>query len=139
MNEPEIGQEINLIKNEEKRTVTVSNVAENMHQMGGTYPKHKIEAQSETGREMKLVLKDVSERPDERYFFPGETKEMSSAERYLYKWNILRQKGLPTAGSMRIVDKGTVAMGDMTADGSQFFGKKSWDVFLSQNIRKRDH
>ncbi len=124
MNEPEIGQDISLEKNQDKNTVTITDVNENMHQIGGTYPKHKIEAQSEMGREMKIVLKDVNETIDERYFFPGETKNMSSAERYYYKWNLLRQKGIPTVGSMRIVDSGTVAMGDMTADGSQFFGKE---------------
>lgn len=117
MSEVTIGTELSLSKPEfgVQKKVIVSEVSE--ERMGGHFYKRKIEADG-----MNLVVRRVFLNPSE--MFPQEKDLKSDAERYVRKWQLLREAGVPTASSMRVVDGGTVAMGDMTRDGSRFFGKE---------------
>lgn len=65
-----------------------------------------------------------------------ENEEMTESERYYKRWKYLRDNGVPTLGSMRIVDDDRVALGDATADGSEFFGKAR--VRISEGEKRRD-
>jgi hypothetical protein len=116
-------------RNGEKKKVYVTKILANEKQMGGCFDKRKVEAvvnpdadNIEGKRVIRLVLKDAYTS----YWnhFPSEVLGLSVAERYLEKWNILRNCGIPTVSSMRVIDRDTVAMGDMTWDGSAFFGKQ---------------
>lgn len=120
---------VSLVKNGgEVKKVFVTEVLENQHQMGGVYEKRKVEAvvdpkdKERSERKMRLVLKDAY--LPKRYDFSFDNPEMSMAERYFRKWKLLKENGIPTTSSMRVVDEEVVAMGDMTWDGSEFFGKE---------------
>lgn len=128
MMDQEVGTEISFTKNgSEKRTVRVTDVQESQYQLGGSHEKVRLKAVAskngeENGREMSMILKQIDQ--EDVYYFPSETPEMTPAERYLEKWNILRKNGIPTVSSMGVVDDRTIVMGDMTVDGSEFFGKE---------------
>jgi len=142
MTEPQIGDEITLVKSkEDAKKVTLTKTLESAFQLGGSHDKVRVEAVSaidegENMRKMSLIIKEIDE--EDKTFFPSETKEMSQAERYMEKWNILRSNGIPTVSSMRIIDRRTVALGDMTVDGSKFFGKEiAIRVYERQYVEKR--
>lgn len=128
MMDQEVGDTINLSKGEkEQKKVTITDVHESMFQLGGSHEKLRVEVATnkngeENDRKMSMILKEIDK--EDVYYFPSETENMTQAERYLEKWNILRRNGIPTVCSMRVVNDRTVAMGDMTTDGSSFFGKE---------------
>lgn len=119
MGEISIGTELPLSKpkNGLQKKVDVSWVSGEV--MGGSFYKRKVES-----GEMKMVVKRVF--LSSRDVFPEEADLRNDAERYVKKWQILRDADVPTASSMRVVDENTIAMGDMTRDGSKFFGKELW-------------
>lgn len=45
-----------------------------------------------------------------------------SADEYIENWRIAKQAGLPVINTLRKIDEETVAMMDLTADGSKFYG-----------------
>lgn len=109
------------------KKVFVTEVLGDQNNMGGFFEKRKVEAvvdqenKERSERKLHLVLKSVGllHKDD----FPLENSLASAAERYLGKWKLLKEAGIPTVSSMKLVDDETVAMGDMTWDGSKFFGK----------------
>lgn len=119
------GQELNIGKNPaSKLKVSVGHVSD--ERLGGAFQKSRIDARaknSENGNDknLKLVVKEVWIEGDD--LFGNARDDMNIAQRYYERWKFLRKAGIPTVSSMRIVDANHVAMGDMTADGSSFFGK----------------
>lgn len=93
----------------------------------------------EVSHEAKMVLRRA-------YIFNmnvcigGENEDMPESERYYQRWKYLKDRGIPTLGSMRIVDDDRVVMGDATVDGSEFFGKGRIRVVYGErdNNRKRE-
>jgi hypothetical protein len=102
--------------------------------MGGCFEKEKIAAivTNETGntRSLRLIRKEVIVASAD--CFGEETLEMSDAQRYYERWKYLRKIGISTVSSMRVVDEYTVAMGDMTANGGEFFGKAKRQALLDE-------
>lgn len=114
----------------DEKKVFVTKERENKNQMGGAYEKRKLDAvvdrkdRKRKERTLGLVLKKIW--LDYHDDFPFEKQNASMSEKYIGKWRLLKEVGIPTVPSMRLVDEETVAMGDMTRDGSQFFGKAKY-------------
>jgi hypothetical protein len=134
---------VSLIKEGDERKVFVVDVLGGKYQMGGEYDKRKVEAvvdpndEKRSERKLRLVLKEATLLHKDDFLL--ENPQASLAERYYGKWKLLRDAGIPTASSMRIVDDKTVAMGDMTWDGSKFFGKEKYIEVLEgrdTNVRE---
>jgi hypothetical protein len=104
----------------------VDSVREN--EMGGHSLKNQVGGHPKRvgGEERETAIKMVVKKAPilNTHVFLGEERSGDShAERYYKRWLFLKKIGIPTLSSMRVVDENRVAMGDMTADGSQFFGK----------------
>lgn len=112
-------------------------------EMGGVYRKSRVSGrlrlpesgQEVSGRKLKLVIKDVSCYIGGLSLFGDEQESMSPARRYYERWRFLRSIGVPTAGSMRVIDDRRVAMGDMTARGAVFFGKEKLRSVMQESER----
>jgi len=70
--------------------------------------------------------------------FGDENIDMLGAERYFERWKYLKKVKIPTIESMRYVGFGKVVMGDMTASGSNFFGK-SEILKLENEVKNGEH
>jgi hypothetical protein len=132
---------ISLHKDNDVKKVFMRMEIENKHQMGGNFDKRKVEAVIEPtndrreSNKMRLVLKQVMLGHDN---ILAKDNSKSIAEKYVEIWKMFKEAGIPTVSSMRVVDDDTVAMGDMTADGSQFFGKaRSEEVWYFKELKER--
>ncbi len=106
-------------------------------ELSGMNSKEKITAKvineetSEASHEIKLVLKKIfPSMPAD--CFGDERIDMDPSHRYYEKWRFLKKIGIPTVSSMRIVDANVIVMGDMTADGSEFFGQEKLVKYLGE-------
>lgn len=105
--------------------------SESDERMGGVYTKKKLTAApiNEEGvvseRKMSLVTKVIGD-------------DEGGADYYYQTWVYLKEIGIPTVSSMRVVDKNTVIMGDMTHDGSEFFGKEKRADLLYTDTGNRE-
>lgn len=127
------GSEAMTLVKEGKSLTFIGGEKPDREKLGGTYSKKrlageiKLTPESSRSREINMVTKFVGHSFDSAFSGPlieGEGCDMSPAERYLARWKYLRSHGIPTVGSMRVVDGNKVAMGDMTANGGEFFGKE---------------
>lgn len=60
-------------------------------------------------------------------------EDLSMAQLYYCIWRKLKDAGVPTIPNVRIVDDDNVLITDLTADGSQFFGKAGYIKWLFED------
>jgi len=73
-------------------------------------------------RDLSLVAKRVGvlgSRNRKKY------SGLSDTEAYYMNWKMLKEAGIPTVPTVRIVDEDVVVLTDMTAKGGMFFGKET--------------
>ncbi len=89
------------------------------------------------GHLAEMVVKDA-EIFNKELCFGQEKKSMCMADRYYYRWLYLKELGIPTVRTMRVVDTNRIIMGDMTIDGSEFMGKgKNYLLSLESAAKNR--
>lgn len=127
--------------------VVTTKIKGDKNDLGGSYDKTSYEAKivglsgnaEISPRKMNVVIKVAFVDQCKSVYFGDEKEGMSESRKYYERWKFLKSIGVPTATSMRVVDEKSVAMGDMTWDGSQFFGKaklKSINGERDQEIKR---
>lgn len=80
------------------------------------YKKHPKILENEPGREIRLVRKKIE-------VMSGVPEGKTNAQAYFEKWQGIKNSGLPTVPTMRVISNNEVIMTDLTADGSVIYGK----------------
>lgn len=141
-----VGHTVWLYRGESNRSLllTTMRIIKQKEEIGGCLDKVLVEGvvangEGLQGKRVNIFLKGaaVMNKDD---LFGNERLEMSDAQRYCERWLKLKQWGFDTVSSMRVVNECYVAMGDMTVDGSAFFGRAKgqmtgWEV--SHYVRRK--
>jgi hypothetical protein len=138
---PGIGDILYLRRGNGRRPMDVIACDVSYESLGGAFPKHRIEAITVSGgmRERRLRLVTKRAAICNGVIIGDELVTMTDSERYYERWRFLRKNSIPTASSMRVADRWNVVMGDMTIDGSEFFGKEKYHDIggqISDNIHR---
>lgn len=83
---------------------------------GGFFSKQPVEAQIEGSSHVTPMFIKETHKPDDE-------NDIVTAEMYYNYWKRLKNAGIPTVPTMRVIAPNEVIMTNMTADGSVFFGK----------------